>query len=76
MHLSTQECKWVSSELSGKPDKMQGRGGRVIGNGQASHRGGEGEGSNTPYHHMSWEVELISRFDCHGLVFFIANIIH
>ena len=40
--LSTQECKWVSSELSGKPDKMMGRGGRVIGNGQAqaSHRGG------------------------------------
>lgn len=37
---------------------------------------GEGEGSNTPCHHMSWEVELISRFDCHGLVFFIANIIH
>lgn len=77
MHLSTQECKWVSSELSGKPDKMLGRGGRVIGNGQASHRGGgEGEGSNTPCHHMSWKVELISRFDCHGLVFFIANIIH
>ena len=47
MHLSTQECKWVSSELSGKPDKMMGRGGRVIGNGQASHRwggGGEREG--------------------------------
>ena len=38
--------------------------------------GGEGEGSNNPCHHMSWEVELISRFDCHGLVFFIANIIH
>ena len=38
--------------------------------------GGEGEGSNTPCHHMSWEVELISRFNCHGLVFFIANIIH
>lgn len=72
MHLSTQECKWVSSELSGKPDKMLGRGGRVIGNGQASHPGG---GSNTPCHHTSWEVELISRFDCHGLVFFIANII-
>lgn len=51
MHLSTQECKWVSSELSGKPDKMLGRGGRVIGNGQASHQGGgEGEGSNTPSH--------------------------
>lgn len=78
MHLSTQECKWVSSELSGKPDKMMGRGGRVIGNGQASHwgGGGEGEGSNNPCHHMSWEVELISRFDCHGLVFFITNIIH
>ena len=42
MHLSTQECKWVSSELSGKPDKMMGRGGRVIGNGQASLRGGGG----------------------------------
>lgn len=42
MHLSTQECKWVSSELSGKPDKMLGRGGRVIGNGQASHGGGGG----------------------------------
>ena len=78
MHLSTQECKWVSSELSGKPDKMMGRGGRVIGNGQASHRwgGGKGGGSNTPCYHMSWEVELISRFDCHGLVFFITNIIH
>ena len=75
MHLSTQECKWVSSELSGKPDKMLGRGGRVIGNGQASHGGGEG-GSNTPCHHMSWEVELISRFDCHGLVFFIATKLH
>lgn len=77
MHLSTQECKWVSSELSGKPDKMMGRGERVIGNGQASHwGGGEGEGSNNPSHHMSWEVELISRFDCHVLVFFITNIIH
>lgn len=73
MHLSTQECKWVSSELSGKPDKMLGRGGRVIGNGQASHGRG---GSNTPCHHRSWAVELISRFDCHGLVFVIANIIH
>ena len=76
MHLSTQECKWVSSELSGKPDKMMGRGGRVIGNGQASHGGGGEEGSNNPCRHMSREVELISRFDCHGLVFFIANIIH
>ena len=37
--------------------------------------GGEG-GSNTPCHHRSWAVELISRFDCHGLVFVIANIIH
>ena len=44
MHLSTQECKWVSSELSGKPDEMMGRGGRVIGNGQASHGGGGGRG--------------------------------
>ena len=96
MHLSTQECKWVSSELSGKPDEMMGRGGRVIGNGQASHGGGGGGGgektlgatcqggggggggggSNNPCRHMSREVELISRFDCHGLVFFIANIIH
>ena len=73
MHLSTQECKWVSSELSGKPDKMMGRGGRVIGNGQASHQGGGGGGEQ---YSLSWEVELISRFDCHGLVFFITNIIH
>lgn len=45
VNLSTQECKWVSSELSGKPDKMMGRGGRVIGNGQASHQGGRGRGA-------------------------------
>ena len=74
--LSTQECKWVSSELSGKPDKMMGRGGRVIGNGQAQASHWGGGGSNNPCNHMSWEVELISRFDCHGLVFFITNIIH